>query len=69
MWNKLQGWKVQLLSQAGREVMLKDVVQAISTFAISSFRLPISLCHEIEIMIWKFRWGQRGEQQNIHWKN
>ena len=34
VWNKLQGWKERLLYQAGKEVFLKVVVQAIPTFAM-----------------------------------
>ena len=61
VWNKLQGWKEKLLSQVGREVLLKAMVQAIPTFAIHCFLLPIGLVHDIEMMIQKFWWGQRGE--------
>lgn len=48
VWTKLQGWKEQLLSQAGREIFLKAVVQAIPTFAMSCFKVPITLCNDIE---------------------
>ena len=54
LWSKLQGWTKKLLSQAGREILLKDVVQAIPTFAMSCFKLPTGLCDEIEELIWKF---------------
>ena len=66
---KLQGWKEQLLSQASREVLLKAVVQVIPTYAMSCFKFPISLCNDIEALIRKFRWGQRGNQRKIHWSN
>ena len=74
IWGKLQGWKDKLLSQVGREVLLKAIVQAIPTFAMICFQLPVNLCHEIEVMIKikiknKKFWGQRGERQKIHWKN
>ena len=31
------------------------------------FKLPIGLCHEIEALIKKFWWGQRGDHRKIHW--
>ena len=68
VWSKLQGWKEKLLSQAGRAILLKAVVQAIPTFAMSCFKLPEGLCDEIEALIWKIFWGQKGEQRKIHWK-
>nr|XP_023912497.1 uncharacterized protein LOC112024091 [Quercus suber] len=68
VWSKLQGWKEKPLSQAGREVLLKAVVQAIPTFAMGCFKLPMGLYQEIEALIRKFFWGQKGEQRKIHWK-
>ena len=69
MWNKLQGWKEKFLSQVGREVLLKAVIQAIPNFVMSCFKLPSGLLEDIEMMIRKFWWGQRGDQRKIHWKN
>ena len=68
VWSKLQGWKEKLLSQAGREILLKARVQAIPTFAMGCFKLPVGLCQEIEALIRKLFWGQKGEQRKIHWK-
>lgn len=66
IWSKLQGWKEKLLSQAGMEVLLKAVVQAIPIYSMSCFKLPTTLCHEIEIMIRKFWWSQRGTRKRNH---
>ena len=67
MWRKLQGWEEKLLSQAGREILIKAVVQAIPTYTMSCFKIPIGLCSEIESLVKKFWWGQRGERRKIHW--
>ena len=61
VWGKLQGWKEKLLSQVGKEVLLKAVVQSIPIFAMGCFKLPIRLCKDIEMLIRKFWWGQQGE--------
>ena len=57
LWDKLQDWKEKLLSQASKEVLLKVVVQAIPSFTMSCFRLPMGLCHDIKMLIQKFWWG------------
>ncbi|XP_075665535.1 uncharacterized protein LOC142635224 [Castanea sativa] len=64
VWNKLQGWKERLLSQAGREVLLKAVMQVIPTYAMSCFKLPVALCEDIEKLIRKFWWGECGSVFN-----
>lgn len=51
---KLQGGKGKLLSRVGTEVLIKLVVQAIPTYAMECFKLPLGLCHDIEAMIKKF---------------
>ena len=67
VWRKLQGWEGKLLSQAGREVLLKSVIQAIPTYFMECFKLPITLCNEIEGLIKKIWWGQQGNCRKIHW--
>ena len=67
IWKKLKGWKEKLLSQAGREILIKAVIQAIPTYTMSCFRLFKGLIKEIESLIRKFWWGYRGEQRKIHW--
>ena len=67
VWKKIQGWKEKVLSQAGREILIKAVVQAIPTYTMSCFKLPLGLCLKIEILIRRFWWGQNGERRKIHW--
>ena len=54
IWARMQGWKEKLLSQASKEVIIKVVVQSIPTYSMSVFKLPVSLCKDIEAMIRKF---------------
>ena len=67
MWRKLQGWEEKLLSQASREVLIKAVAQAIPTYTMNCFKLPIGPCNELEGFIRRFSWGQRGDRRKIHW--
>ena len=66
VWRKLQGWEEKLQSQAGREVLIKAIVQAIPTYTMGCFKLPIGLCNEIEKLIRRFWWGQKGDHRKSH---
>ena len=67
VWKKLQGWEGKLLSQAGREILIKAMAQTLSMYTASCFKLPSGLCHEIEALIQRFFWGQRGDGRKVHW--
>ena len=59
----MQGWKEKFLSHAGKEILLKAVVQAIPTYTVSVFQIPKTLCNEINLMISKFWWAHKGNEK------
>ena len=64
---KLSRWKEKMLLVGGREILIKVVAQAIPTYTMSCFQIPKSICDEIEGMMRKFWWGQRGRESKIAW--
>ena len=44
-------WKQRLLSQAGKEVLLKAVTLSMPTYAMLCFKLPLKLCKEISALM------------------
>lgn len=50
------------LSHAGSEVLINAMVQAIPTYTMSYFKLPLGLWFEIECLVQKFWWGQWGDR-------
>ncbi|XP_042969072.1 uncharacterized protein LOC122301754 [Carya illinoinensis] len=68
IWHRISNWKNNFLSQAGKEVMIKAVLQAIPTYTMSVFKLPIRLCNEINTMFSKFWWGNHQKEGGIPWR-
>jgi hypothetical protein len=64
---KLSNWKVRFLSQAGNEILLKVVVQAIPTYGMSVFLLPTTLCKVVNRMMQQLWWGHMTNNSRIHW--
>lgn len=54
VWTRTNNWKNTFLSQAGKEVLLKSVVQAIPTYAMSLFKLTRKTYRDITSLTAKF---------------
>jgi hypothetical protein len=55
------------LTHAGKEVLLKSVIQAIPTYTMSVFRLPKTLIKEINSLMSKFWWSFKENFNKISW--
>ncbi|XP_019170994.1 PREDICTED: uncharacterized protein LOC109166499 [Ipomoea nil] len=60
-------WNKRLLSMAGKEILLKSVAQAMPTYTMSIFLLPISLCASLERLMNRYWWEKSTTVDGIHW--
>ncbi|XP_021748562.1 uncharacterized protein LOC110714363 [Chenopodium quinoa] len=65
IWKKLQGWEEKLLSRAGKEVLLKSVIQAIPTYLMGVYKFPSGLIQEIHGMMARFWWGSNDKGKQV----
>jgi hypothetical protein len=66
IWEKIKSWRGIRFSQAGREVLIKSILQTIPSYAASVFRLPETLIADIHKAVAKFLWGNCDEKKT-HW--
>ncbi|KAL0458268.1 UNVERIFIED_CONTAM: hypothetical protein Slati_0454000 [Sesamum latifolium] len=66
IWCKIHRWSMRKLSQAGRSVLIKAVLQTIPTYAMSCFRMPDQFLGVLESLMANFFW-QGGNETKIHW--
>lgn len=48
-------------------MLIKAVFQTMPTYIMGCFKLPRTLCKDIEVLIRKFWWGYKGESRKPHW--
>ena len=51
---KIANWKGKLLSHTCREILIKAVAQATPTYTMSCFKLPDTLCKELNSLMGNF---------------
>jgi hypothetical protein len=54
VWQRINSWSCKCLSKAGQKVMIKSILQAILSYVMSLFQLPITLITTIERMMNSF---------------
>ncbi|GAU48531.1 hypothetical protein TSUD_98640 [Trifolium subterraneum] len=72
IWKRINSWRGRALSKAGKEIMIKSILQVIPSYVMSMFILPASLIDDIEKMINVFWWRNGSTNNNnntkgIHW--
>ena len=65
LWKRIQSWNGKFLSITGREVLLKSILQSVSTYHMSAFLLPQSLLEQLQRTLNSIWWGsiQYGKKQ------
>ncbi|XP_042950188.1 uncharacterized protein LOC122282297 [Carya illinoinensis] len=68
-WARIASWKTKYLSAAGKETLLKAVLQAIPTYSMGIFLLPVSITKKLNQLLRKFWWGYNEDTTKIQWVN
>lgn len=69
IWKRLIQWGESLLSSGGKEVLIKAVVQAIPVYVMGLFKLPESVCEDLNRLTRNFWWGDDSGKRKTHWKS
>ena len=64
---KALSWTTNFLSGAGKQVLLKTVLAAMPCYAMSCFKLPKSLCKQIQSLLTRFWWDANPQQRKMCW--
>ena len=64
---RLVDWSEQFMSIGNKEILIKAVAQAIPTYIMSVFRLPMSVCDELTKMMRQYWWGVDKGKRKLAW--
>ena len=64
---KIDSWCGREASCAGREILLKSVAQAVPTYSMSCFLLPISTCKKMKSAMANYWWGSSADNRRMRW--
>ncbi|KAG7556816.1 Zinc knuckle CX2CX4HX4C [Arabidopsis suecica] len=64
---RMSSWFAKTLSQGGKEILLKSIAMALPVYAMTCFKLPISLCKSLTSIMMNFWWNNLQDTRKIHW--
>lgn len=68
VWERLQSWKLKLLSRDKKELLLKSMIQFIPNHYMGVYLLPLELCNELERMMNSLWWDNcRNKERSLMW--
>ncbi|CAL1383881.1 unnamed protein product [Linum trigynum] len=62
-----EAWKSLLLSHGGKEILLKAVIQAIPSYIMYLFHLPVNLNKKMDYLLTNFFWSGSMQKSSLHW--
>lgn len=64
---RMVSWKERDLSAAAKETLIKDVAQALPTYIMSVFKVPLTLCDDLMKHVRAFWWGSDRGKRKVQW--
>ncbi|KAL8146376.1 hypothetical protein AgCh_004207 [Apium graveolens] len=65
---KIKTWDGKFISRGGKEILVKSIVQALPSYAMNVFLLPLEITRDIEKSISKFWWNSsQSSASKINW--
>ena len=64
---RVKSWSNKTLSQGGKKVFIKSILQSIPIYIMSCFLFPKSLCEDFNSIIRNYWWNHSKDRKGIHW--
>ncbi|XP_010424774.1 PREDICTED: uncharacterized protein LOC104709936 [Camelina sativa] len=64
---RAHSWSSRCLSGAGKQVHLQTVLTALPVYSMSCFKLPVSLCKQIQSVFTRFWWDDKADKRKMCW--
>ncbi|KAL8114965.1 hypothetical protein AgCh_021696 [Apium graveolens] len=66
--SRIRSWEEGFISRSGKEVLIKNVAQALPSYAMSVFLLPQGITNDMERMLARYWWRSKPKQDTgINW--